>query len=269
MSFRSNREKYMEVIRDFRLIDDDFMSKVFEDKACAELLLHIILEDDTLEVVEAKSQYEIKNLQGRSVRLDILAKDATGKYFNVEVQRSDQGAVAKRARYNSSLLDANIAHPGDEYQQLGATYVIFITEKDVLKGNLPIYHIDRMVRETGELFPDEAHILYVNSQIQDQTRLGLLMQDFYRRNPEDMHYNLLRDRSRHFKSEEGANSMCRAVEKLVEEGRDEGRDEMWLSEKMLVYKKLLKMGYSDEQMLDFMEVTPAELERVKKAAAEA
>ncbi len=30
--------------------------------------------------------------------------------------------------------------------------MIFITENDVLKRGLPIYHIDRMIKETGELF---------------------------------------------------------------------------------------------------------------------
>ena len=39
--------------------------------------------------------------------------------------------------------------------------MIFITENDVLKSGLPIYHIDRIVQETGEPFGDEAHIIYV------------------------------------------------------------------------------------------------------------
>ena len=56
--------------------------------------------------------------------------------YNVEVQRSDSGAVAKRARYNSSLLDANLTRKGDAYDALNETYVIFITENDVLRGGL-------------------------------------------------------------------------------------------------------------------------------------
>lgn len=39
--------------------------------------------------------------------------------------------------------------------------MIFITENDVMKAGLPIYHIDRVVRETGKLFEDEEHIIYV------------------------------------------------------------------------------------------------------------
>ena len=143
------------------------MTKVFEDIQCAELLLRIILNDESINVLEVHSQRGIKNLQGRSVRLDILAIDSHDRVFNVEVQRSDKGAGAKRARYNSALIDANVTEPGDLYEALNETFVIFITENDVMKADLPIYHIDRVVKETGKLFKDEAHIIYVNSQIKD------------------------------------------------------------------------------------------------------
>ena len=145
--FVRQNAKYMRLLQGFRLLDDDFMSKVFEDKECAQLLLHIILERSDLVVQEVHGQYSIKNLQGRSVRLDILAVDQEGKHYNIEIQRQDEGADARRARYNSSLLDANLTHPGDRYEELRETYVIFITERDVLKAGLPIYHIDRMIQE--------------------------------------------------------------------------------------------------------------------------
>ena len=117
------------------------------------------------------SQYVIKNLQGRSVRLDILAVDQQNRVYNIEIQRNDKGAGVKRARYNSSLIDANVTEPGDQYQKLNETYVIFITENDVLGENLPIYHVDRIIRETGKMFNDESHIIYVNPQIKDETAL--------------------------------------------------------------------------------------------------
>ena len=58
-----------------RLLDDDFMTKVFEDEDCVGFLLKIILNRDDLTVKRSNSQYTVKNLQGRSVRLDILAVD--------------------------------------------------------------------------------------------------------------------------------------------------------------------------------------------------
>ena len=68
------------------------MQKVFEDKACAEFLLQIILNRTDLKVLRVNGQQDIKNLQGRSVRLDILAVDANSRVYNIEIQRSDKGA---------------------------------------------------------------------------------------------------------------------------------------------------------------------------------
>ena len=71
----------------------------------------MILGRDDLTVVRVVSQFELKNLQGRSARLDIYAVDNKGKQYDIEVQRSDEGGNPKRARYNSSLLDTNSLLP--------------------------------------------------------------------------------------------------------------------------------------------------------------
>ena len=134
LDFEQKHKEDLQRLRGFRLLDDDFMSKVFEDKTCAEFLLQIILQRHDLKVQSVQGQYDIKNLQGRSVRLDILAVDTNNRTYNIEIQRSDRGAGAKRARYNSSLIDANITEAGDKYDALTETYVIFITENDVLKA---------------------------------------------------------------------------------------------------------------------------------------
>ena len=104
-------ELYRDKIDRFCLMDDTFMSKVFEDKECAELLVKIILEKK-VNITDVKTQYEVNNLQGRSARLDIWAVDDNGKLYNIEVQNDDEDATPKRARYNSSLIDANVLKKG-------------------------------------------------------------------------------------------------------------------------------------------------------------
>ena len=198
-------------------------------------LLQIILNRDDLTVQEVHGQHDLKNLQGRSVRLDILAVDQENHTYNIEVQRNDHGAGAKRARYNSSLLDANLTDPGDAYDALNETYVIFITEKDVLRGGLPIYHINRIIEETGKSFGDDAHIIYVNSQIKDETALGKLMHDFTCTDPDDMNYPVLAQRVRYFKEDtKGVATMCRAFEEVREETKHEQSIE--------IAKSLLEVG---------------------------
>lgn len=251
----------LERIRNFRLMDDDFMSKVFEDTACAEFLLKVILNRDDLTVQEVHGQHDIKNLQGRSVRLDILAVDEKNRVYNIEVQRSDRGAGAKRARYNSSLLDANLTQPGDGYDALNETYIIFITERDVLKRNLPIYHINRIIEETGEAFGDEAHIIYVNSQIKDETALGKLMHDFSCTDPENMQYSVLAERVKYFKEDtKGVTTMCRALERM--------RDETIHEKAVDVALSMLADGLPYEQIAKYTKLSVEEIKTLdtKKSA---
>ena len=209
-------------LRRLRLMDDDFMSKCFEDNIeCAELVVRIILNRNDLKVERIHTQHEIKNLQGRSVTLDIYAKDKDGKYYDIEIQRDDRGAGAKRARYHSSVIDANSLNVRQDYNILPETYVIFITENDVLKRGLPIYHIDRVIRETGEYFGDESHIIYVNGKYQDDSPLGYLMKDFSCTEPSDMHYKQLRERVQYFKeTKEGVTTMCKIFEDMQKEAAE-------------------------------------------------
>ena len=227
-SYQKKRKQVEEIIQRLRLLDDDLMTKVFEDVACTELVLQIILQMPDLHVLIVQTQATMKNLQGRSIRLDVHAKDSSGKLYDIEVQRADAGAGWKRARYNSAVIDTNTLLSGEEHEQLPETYVIFITEHDVFGAGFPIYHIDRVVRETGKLFNDMAHIIYVNAQItNDSTELGRLMSDFWCSNPEDMYYQKLAERASYFKNreKEGYKVMCKAVEELMNQSKQEGREE--------------------------------------------
>lgn len=98
-------------------------------------MLRIVLEKPDLVVVDVRTQVFVENLLNRSVRLDVLATDSTGRKINVEVQRSDKGAGRKRARYNSSMMDANLLSKGGDFDMLPETYVVFITEHDVISGD--------------------------------------------------------------------------------------------------------------------------------------
>ena len=115
-------------IRNFRLMDDDFMTKCFEgDTQYIEFVLRIILEMPDLKVIHVRTQVFVENLLNRSVRLDIVAADSEGRRMNVEIQRSDSGAGWKRARYNSGMMDIGLLEKGSDFDDLPEVWVIFIT----------------------------------------------------------------------------------------------------------------------------------------------
>ena len=211
-------------LRGFRLLDDDFLTKCFEgDTASIELVLQIVLEKPDLKVLDVRTQVFVENLLNRSVRFDILATDSTGAKINVEIQRADKGAGRKRARYNSSMMDATLLKKGDDFDNLPETWVVFITENDVIGKGLPLYPVERCFLGTGERFEDGSHILYVNGAYRGDTPIGKLMHDFSCTNAADMYYTTLADRVRFFKeSKEGILIMCKVMEDMRKESLQEG-----------------------------------------------
>ncbi len=251
-------------LRGFRLLDDDFLTKCFEgDTASIELVLQIVLEKPDLKVLDVRTQVFVENLLNRSVRLDILATDSTGAKLNVEVQRSDKGAGRKRARYNSSMMDANLLKKGEDFDKLPETWVIFITENDVMGKGLPLYPIERCFLGTGERFEDGSHILYVNGAYRGDTPIGKLMHDFSCTNAADMYYTTLADRVRFFKeSKEGILIMCKVMEDMRKESLQEGVKEGAIH----TAKRMLADGMLTLEKI--AEYAGLSLEEVKKLKAE-
>ena len=100
---------------------------------------------------------------------------------------------------------------------------IFITRDDVLGYGLPIYHIDKQIKEVDESFQDEAHIIYVNSRKQEDTELGKLMHDLHCKDADEMHSPVLAKRVHELKdTQKGVEFMCREMEKIYSEGMESG-----------------------------------------------
>lgn len=217
-------ERYWEILQNLTLMSDPLMRNVLKVKECVQYVLQIILGRKDLVVIDVTVQKDFKNLHGRSVILDVLAVDEEGNLLCIEIQQNDKGASPMRARFISGLIDMNILDAGGEFEELPEVFTIFLTKNDVLKGRLPIYHIERRIEENGKLFGDHAHIIYVNSSIQDDTELGRLMHDFHCKRPDDMYSSILADRVRALKepSKEGK-EMCEELEKLYREGMEKGR----------------------------------------------
>ena len=251
-------------LRQLRLIDDDFFSKCFDnDTACVQLVLQIVLDKPDLNVVDVRTQVFVENLLNRSVRLDVLATDSEGRKFNIEIQRSDKGAGRKRARYNSSMMDVNLLEKGNDFEALPETYVIFITENDVIGLGEAIYEIERCFVKSGKRFGDGSHILYVNGSYRDDSPVGKLMHDFSCTDPSDMCYNVLADRARFFKeSKEGIAVMCKVLDDMRRQSYQEGMAEGKNKNRKETALNLLKLGTISLDDISF--ATGLSLDEVKK-----
>ena len=217
-------EKYKSIIAELTIMSDIFMRNVLKKQACTEYLLQVIMGRDDLQIKEQILQKDYKNLQGRSAVLDCVACDREKKRYNIEIQQESEGASAKRARYHSALMDMNILESGQGVNELPGSYIIFITREDVLGYGLPIYHIDRRIKEVKEDFPDETHIIYVNVKLENEkTKLGRLMHDLQCKNADEMYSEILAERVRELKeTPEGVEDMCREMDEIYQEGIEVG-----------------------------------------------
>lgn len=260
-----------QIVRNLCMMNNKFMNRMLDGNIeAAEIMLRVMMKDDTIKVIDVGIQSFIQNLYGHSAQMDILAQDGLGRYFNVEIQRSDEGAPVRRARYYSSVLDTKFLLPGVDYDELPDSYVIFITENDVLKKELPLYHVNRTIEEDGTAFGDGSHIMYVNSKIQDDTPLGRLMQDMYCTDPAQLHYKEFAERMQYLKyNKEGEEKMTDIIEayaqKVAKQAAKEAARKAEKKTKKNTLKdmalKLLKRGDSVEEVV---ELTSLPLESVRE-----
>ena len=242
-------ERYKGIIKNFTLMSDIFMRNVFKQRECLEYVLQVIMEKQDLKVIDQIIQKDYKNLQGRSAIMDCVARDSEGKQFDVEIQQDNEGASPKRARYHSGLMDMNTLNPGQDFDELPESYVIFITRDDILGYDFPIYHIDRHIKETDDSFQDEAHIIYVNSRKQEDTELGRLMHDLHCKNADEMHSPVLAKRVHELKdTQKGVELMCHEMEKIYSEGMESGEKRGELKAKKETALSLAEMGLPVEKI---------------------
>ena len=220
MPEKKNFEKYAKLLNP---IDDLMFCKMAEHKEFCEEILRVILEDDGLTVIEAIPQWQGKNLTGRSVVLDAKCVTGDGRQINIEVQKADDDNHLKRARYNASILTTNIAKTGKRFEFIPDVCIVFISKFDIFDSGLPLYHIDKVVRETGQVIEDGLTEIFVNTVNYDGSKPARLMKlftdnDAYSNDEFPITSEL---KSRLKSSEGGSKTMNEILEKLISDEKRE------------------------------------------------
>ena len=122
---------------------------------------------------------------------------------------------------------------------------------------MPLYAVERKIIEPDRPFGDGQHIIYVNGAYRDdETELGKLMHDFSCTDPDEMYNEVLANKARFFKQDEkGVANMCKALEDMRNEARDEVRVEN--------AQKMLNDGMPIEKVVEYTGLT---LEKVRELA---
>ena len=199
-------------------VDDLMFRKMAEDKEFCQEILRVILEDNKLTVLESVPQWTGTNLQGLSVILDARCIRGNGTQVDIEVQKSDNDDHQRRVRYNSAILTTNITNPGIKFEKIPDVCVVFISKFDIFEGNLPLYHINRVVRETGKIVSNGFEEVYVNTKIKNDSEVSELMEVFASDNIYNSKFPKTSEMKHRYKETEGGlDVMCEIMERITSE----------------------------------------------------
>lgn len=211
-----------EIVEQLNIIDDALFQKMAEDIGFCEEVISTILEQKVV-VKEVIPQNSIKNLQGRSVILDALCVLENGEDCNIEMQKADDDNHVKRVRYNTSCITANLTNPGSKFEAVPNVIGIYISKFDMFHSGKTVYHIDRVIRETGEIQDNGLREIYVNTKVDDGTDIAELMTIF--KNEDAYNFkkfpNTSKRKEQFKKNEGGKKEVCDLVENYARQYAEE------------------------------------------------
>lgn len=259
-----------EIVEKLNIIDDTLFQKMAEDIGFCEEVISTILEQKVI-VKKVTPQNSIKNLQGRSVILDALCVLENGKDCNIEVQKADDDNHVKRVRYNTSCITANITDPGSKFEEVPNVIGIYISKFDMFKSGKTVYHIDRVIRETGKIQDNGLQEIYVNAKIDDGTDVAKLMRIF----KEEMLYDFekfpkVSKRKKQFKeSEGGKQEVCDLVENYAKQRAEEAAEKAAKKATRETARKFFENGVSYEVVrASIATLSDEELQEIYKEVTE-
>ena len=172
------KKEFEAYARGLNPIDDLMFAKMAESREFCEEILRVILDDYKLIVTENIPQCKVENLHGRSIIMDAKCVTEDGRHINIEVQKADNDDHLRRVRYNGSILTTNITETGTKFEFVPDVCIIFISAFDMFKSGLPLYHVKKVIMETGQIVEDGLTEIYANAIVDNGSKFSKLMKVF-------------------------------------------------------------------------------------------
>ena len=219
----AERERRLKDLEQLTLLSDVFMSVALSDMNACQHVIRILMDAPEINLDSVRTQYVISKVISHGARLDVLAEDKKGVIYHLEIEGADVVDHARRTRFYGSVTDGEFLGKGRDYSELPERYIFYNSRKDIWKDGYTVYEEENRFRQTGKKHNDGSHLMYVNAEIDDGSRIAKLMKYFKTADPFDDSEGELSKRVRFLKTEEGGiEIMCEIMEKIREEGKREG-----------------------------------------------
>ncbi len=254
------KRETQKLVDEMTAMDDTFFHKLVESKSFCEELIQTVLNKKCIRLIEVTPQKSLRNVKGRSVVLDVYCIDTEKASYDVEMQQKDDVDHQRRVRYNASNMDTYITDKGIKFEQVPDAYVIYISKNDFFEEGKTIYHVDRVLRETGEVLDNGFYEIYVNAQIDDGSDLAELMKILNSpKVPENSKFPNVCAEIKSYKVGEGREIMCAIVEEYAAKKAKEAAKK---ADEKTARKMLMSGKFEAEEIINW--VSLLSLEEVKE-----
>ena len=257
-SLIANIEELLKQIQAMNLFDDIFTSVVFKDEGACLHLVRQLMQNPKLNIIAFRTQDTIPMLISKSPRLDITAEDDKGTLYEIEIQRVEEPAPARRVRYYSSVMDSELLRKGVSYDKLPEVYLFYISEEDIWRNGQTVYHVQQSLSLGKKQIPYDngLHTIYVNAEIDDGSNIAKLMQYLKTAKAGDTSQGALSAHVNYLKSPEGGRAKMGEFEKyFTEKGRKEGEAKVHIDTAL----EMLKDGEKLPKIIKYSKLTEADI----------
>ena len=248
---------------DLTFTDDFMFCKAMQNPDLCKKLIEMILFDTIGKIVYISIQHNINTYeQAKSVRFDVLVQAENGKFYDVEMQVSNERNIPKRMRFYQAAIDISFLDKGNSYNNLNDSFIIFICLFDAIGKNRPIYTFENFCIEDK------------NTSLQDGTRKVIINAEAFN-NTKDKD---LKEFLEYLKTGKATNEFTRRIEKMIkaikqnEQARQEYRlmstfemdamDKGAYNNKRETAKLMKKRGYPISEILLMTGIPESEIEKL-------
>lgn len=150
--------------KDLDLSNAFLFAAALADEQTCQLVLEIILGRKIPKLNVHAEHTILYHSEFRSVRLDVYAEDEFRVSYDLEMQNQDEKNLAKRSRYYQAEMDVSSLKPGEDFNELRPSCIIYICTFDPFGKGLYQYVFEEYCKEAGLSLGDDTRKIFLNTK---------------------------------------------------------------------------------------------------------
>lgn len=154
----------MTKFQDLNLNNAFLFAATAQDPEACRVILQSVLEREIPQVNVHAEHTVLFNSDYRMIRMDVYGRDALDVRYNIEMQNRNGKTLSKRARYHHAQMDMASLKPGQDFEELSPSYVIFICTFDPFGKGMYRYTFSHRCVEADLPLGDETYTIFFNTK---------------------------------------------------------------------------------------------------------